>query len=646
MKSTIQFRVQPLIVATLVILAVFSALNFQGHDYSYRWNMLALFVLLMLTTVHLITHYPQPLQLSRQYALISYGLFMLWSVISLFWSAVPSDSLLAWLTQLTGVFALYLGYQASSEQWRNFKWLLLPLALVVTSYTLYQSQVLHIGRPSGFLLNWNSNAAFIALLILPTCALFLQVPSKLQQHALGLVILYCAIAIGVTQSRGGLLVLLVGLLPLFWVQRSQAKAYWVIAQLVVYLLLGFAVAELLQGGGLGQRMVQSVSSGTAGGLSVEQLGSGRHALWAAGWQMYLDRPFLGWGTGMYHWLYPQYRNPLWLEAGQMAHNDYLEALLGLGPIGLLLLLLFVASVARLFWRAMRVKNLEYLALAGGALGILLHSFLTFNLSQSAIVIVLGLFVGYLSKALQDKVLVDGNPQCFAKPLYFVVVSVTGLVLSLWLGGLYMGFLQAELAGHEPHPGRRFAYIESAQKWLPYMAKYDALMAAAVIDLAMQEGSAGMTAEEHQKLMNYALTKVDSALLKNPLHSLNYKNKAEILEAWAQTPEQKQQVIEIYQQVLVHDPYDLVTRYRLTELLASLGQDVEAHRLLFAGLGKAYFTDLEFGMVYLLKVKQILEAGTITKVQGELLDKQLKQLATRMRHYKRGHFVLHGLGIES
>lgn len=624
------------------MIAVFSALNFQGHEYSFRWNLLALCLLLLLTIAHLFTHKPQQLRLSRHYALLSYTAFMLWALSSLCWSAVPSDSLLAWLTLLGAVFALYLGYQINDRLWQFCKALLLPLTLIVAGYTLYQSLILNTQRPAGFLLNWNSNAAFIALLALPYCATLLQTKQTLTRHMLGLFLFICAMAIASTQSRGGLLALLIGLAPLCWLQyRHQRESNGVIV-LLAYLTAGFVATEILQNGAFTQRINAQIENTNL--ENIETLGSGRHALWAAAWQMYLDKPWLGWGLGMYHWLYPQYRDPMILESGQLVHNDYLEILMSLGPVGLLLLLAFVICVLRLFLRAWRNKNLSDLALAGSASAILLHSLVEFNLFQPAITIILGLYVGHLSKNNDNPIETQAEKETFSQPLYLGLSAVGGLALSIWFGSLFAGFYYSNLALKETRLPQRLTYLEKAQKWLPYMDRYYAWQASFIIDALKQELPEGMTAKEYNTLIQYALNQVNAAISKNSLHAANYRNLAELLETSAKTPEQVNAAMTAYRQALYHDPYDLESRYRLANLLEQQQREVEAYRLLFAGLDKAYFTNLKTGMGFLLKIHQIIETTNVTPEQKKALEDQLTELAMRSMKFLTGQFILRGIGI--
>lgn len=69
---------------------------------------------------------------------------------------------------------------------------------------------------------------------------------------------------------------------------------------------------------------------------------GRIAVWAAAWDAFKDRPWLGWGAGNYLMVAELYRNPLWDEVygattQDHAHNLFLEAMAASGLVGLVAL---------------------------------------------------------------------------------------------------------------------------------------------------------------------------------------------------------------------------------------------------------------------------------------------------------------------
>jgi O-antigen ligase len=636
--NKIQSAASPL----LMISAVFAALNYQGHDYSYRWNLLALFIMATLTLIFLWRNYDNCRPLKLHKAWILYSLYMLWSLAGLLWSAVPSDSLLFWSTQLCGVFALYLGYQARAEQWQVFKGLLLPIVLIVAGYTNYQAQYLHIQRPAGFLLNWNTNAAFIALLLLPLSLEFLRLEKSSHRLILGLTFTFCAIAIAATQSRGGVMVLILGLAPLL-VLRLQFHSSRIL-QLIAYLMLGFILAEwLLNSGGLFHRVAQTAAQ-TQTQSVIQSVGSGRHALWAAAWKMYLDQPLLGWGLGMFHWLYPQYRNPLLLEKGQLAHNDYLDTLLGLGPVGLILLLAFTGQIAYLLYQAIRQKNADKTVLASAALAILIHSFFSFNLFQSAIIIVIGFFIGYLSQSDSDYTRIAKPLVQFDRHIYYGAIGAVALLFNAWLLSLMMGFYYADQSFKTQDPMQKMERLTRAQQWLPYMAAFDAMITDHLLGLLTQRKPQDMTTEEQKALVDFALSKVQDLLQKNSLDSAGYRKQAALLAFTANTPEQKQRIVSLYQKALQFDPYDLKTRLHLAAILEYEQREAEANRLLFEAFDKAYFENPKVGLQFLIKIKSLFETTRLTPEQEQKLQSQLDDLSNLAMHSLYDNFTLKNIGV--
>lgn len=107
-----------------------------------------------------------------------------------------------------------------------------------------------------------------------------------------------------------------------------------------------------------------------------------------GLKMALDKPVLGWGLGTFADVYPQYRTFYTNFFVNQAHNDYVQLLVETGLLGFLTMLWFVGVM---YYRA--VRKLGHwtsdpngaLALAAmlGCTGILVHSFVDFNLQIPA-----------------------------------------------------------------------------------------------------------------------------------------------------------------------------------------------------------------------------------------------------------------------
>jgi len=97
-----------------------------------------------------------------------------------------------------------------------------------------------------------------------------------------------------------------------------------------------------------------------------------------------DHPVLGVGLGNFETAFPQYQSfpsDLWFDH---AHNDYLEAVAETGLVGALLIISALALFIRLAFKdwALRLRSQDNwirLGAAIGCCGILVHSFLDFNL---------------------------------------------------------------------------------------------------------------------------------------------------------------------------------------------------------------------------------------------------------------------------
>ncbi len=107
-----------------------------------------------------------------------------------------------------------------------------------------------------------------------------------------------------------------------------------------------------------------------------------------GLRMLIKRPFLGWGLGTFPIVYPEFRSFYTNFFVNQAHNDYLQLLVETGLAGFSIAIWFLVLVFR--QAAGKLKNWTDTASGGltvaallGCVGILVHSFLDFNLQIPA-----------------------------------------------------------------------------------------------------------------------------------------------------------------------------------------------------------------------------------------------------------------------
>ena len=105
-------------------------------------------------------------------------------------------------------------------------------------------------------------------------------------------------------------------------------------------------------------------------------------------RMWRARPILGWGFGTFPVAYPQFRSFYTTFFVNEAHNDYLQLLTETGLVGFAIALWFLTTTSRRAWAKLReetetVNGTLTIAALVGCAGILVHSFLDFNLQVPA-----------------------------------------------------------------------------------------------------------------------------------------------------------------------------------------------------------------------------------------------------------------------
>ena len=497
---------------------------------------------------------------------VSYGVLFVWQLCSIIWSPAASDSFLIVLTTSLLLLAVFLGFQLNTKQKNIMTSLLILLGIVVASYTCYQALILKVSRPSGFFLNWNTNAAFMGMILLPLSARYLLK----ERLGFGLVISFIIFTITLTISRGALLGLFFGLVLIFSAKSKQQNSLAPLLRLTAWLVFGFFIGNSVLSQFLGQesvgaKLLETIQATqqaiTASDVQVidkdsevgeqQELGhkpllkiaSGRHYLWDAAWRMYQDKPVLGWGIGTYHWLYPQYRSAEYGELGQFAHNDYLQYLMELGPLGLLLILVFTGAVFIQVWRipqqvVNRPERLEMLGYAAACIAFLIHTGLTFHFYQAAMLIIFGLYLGLMSQDLSTRQFV-AKRKIMRQRCFVGLVSLC-LLCIVSLGTLFSGFNALPKQQDKISPQQVFINLTAAIQRTPYIEELVAFQSSVLVDLLIEQPKA-QSPTQRKALMLYALTLVDQAIASNSLRARNYYNRAQLFSMLPDSPGRQQNI---------------------------------------------------------------------------------------------------------
>jgi O-antigen ligase len=628
--------------------ALLSAMCAVGHEYSYRWALLALALLLAALLGQTFARRADSISLPDTAAFWCWLAIAAWATASLLWSTVPGDTLLTLPVLYGGLLTLAWGFRANDRQWRYFQWALMGLALIVIAYTLYQAFVLKADRPSGFLRYWNTNSALIGMILLPACASWLRRQNQGQgwrMLPLGFFIALCSFAMALGQSRGSLLALALGVAALLSAAAMIRGLRLKLLYLPVWIIAGYILGDLGHGGLLLSRLTELVAQGS--GAEPVAIGSGREHLWPAGWHMAQDRPWLGWGLGVFFRLYPQYRDPMFIESGKLVHNDYLQYLVELGPIGLVLALTWFGAVTRLGWKLFVAGNTDDARLSDTALSLacilmLMQCTFEFYLYQFCMVMLLGAYLGRMHRRLLDL----GAARVRIVPLGRVtslgqlgVVGTLSLVCGAGLLSLYLGIRTLHEADHKP-PEVIMSLFESAARFMPLMDEPHTGMGNVTAFVMENRQVSKPPKPEEERLIRFGIEQLDQAIALNPLRSASYRDKARLLFQLGAKPEE---ISACFDTALGITPDDLDTRVMYANYLDMSEHKEQALQVALDGLGRRYFTEIRYGQNLLTKIGYLLPAGT-TETQKQAFLKQqetLKEIA-RTGRMKYSDFVLERL----
>lgn len=192
-----------------------------------------------------------------------------------------------------------------------------------------------------------------------------------------------AATIFLSGSRGGMLAFLAELLILAVFLVRQQRGIRTALSVGAFLLMVISLLTWIGGGELSRR-ISSISKESRSEISGgTRLTIDRDAL-----HMFVKKPVLGWGLETFPIVYPQFRSFYTNFFVNEAHNDYLQLLVEMGLLGFATMLWFLIVVYRRAIRKIKnwtseVSGAVTLACMLGCSGILVHSFVDFNLQIPA-----------------------------------------------------------------------------------------------------------------------------------------------------------------------------------------------------------------------------------------------------------------------
>ncbi|NOQ64388.1 MAG: hypothetical protein GQ582_07735 [Methyloprofundus sp.] len=634
--------IKPLLVnlslACSICLCLFLAINTSGGEKVHLYYFSSISFLVGLILYQFFSCYQKTLILAYNRYLIFLILFIIWATLSIFWSPVFSSSLSAVTLIYFFPIGVILGFWSNQQQQGFFYNLLILLLLVITWKSVQQNL---FSTPTlqalGFFSNKNTNGIFMCMILLPLCAQCLkQSTAAYTQYMLAIALFLGAFTVALSTSRGATLGLSIGVLLLLTHTLYHKLSLVPFLKMSAYLCAGYFSTELIAGTNNWQRLAESTTAG-----NVAALANGRDFLWQSGWEMYLDRPLFGWGFNMFNWLFPQYRHAP--DMGLYAHNDYLQFLIELGPVGLLLfvgfLISFFMSCKKLYiLSSAQHDKLESLGLIAACIALFIHSFFSFNLYQSGPLLLLGLYIGVLTQQL-NKLAPEKNihwqassSQFSSASGYYGVLSVLAILLCLMAGLQVFGLEKLE----KTYPNN-IAFLQESEKahtLLPYEEHILAIQLSLYQQL-LSDTTLNLSLENQRFLVKNGLRVSNEAIDKNPYRASNYTHKADFytLTSAASHPERLQKIKLAYTQAIKVNPFSLRIRVNYANVLIKQGEIDQAIQIYKEGLNKKYYGAFQDPIYYLNSLLNILltteRQKAITNIKQQIVALQ-KQAENRQR----------------
>jgi len=282
-----------------------------------------------------------------------------------------------------------------SSQARKIAMILMAYGFLVAAFALVQGVApngklywLRTPQMGGWIygpyVNHNHYAGLMELLVpVPLVIALSRLAHEKTRIVAGMVAAVMVGTIFLCGSRGGMLAVFVELALFAAVLLRQKRTARIVLSAVAFAAVLVSLLVWLGGKQLTSR-VSSISTETRGEIS----GGMRLSIDRDGIRMFRQRPILGWGLGTFPVVYPQFRSFYTNFFVNEAHDDYVQLLAEMGTLGFAVMLWFLVT---LFRRARQkigkwpteVGGAATLASILGVTGILVHSFVDFNLQIPA-----------------------------------------------------------------------------------------------------------------------------------------------------------------------------------------------------------------------------------------------------------------------
>lgn len=547
-----------------------------------------------------------------------------------------------WLIVIVGYSTLFYLLVSFIDRWEHVRTLAVMIVLMgvgEASWTIVQGLAWNVLRPSGTFFNPNFLAGYLAV----TWAVLLSVavygyrhvaafsrpwlPPVLWWWVLGSALCGLLVAILLTQSRGGMIVWLVGTTFVL-----TARYGWKLAGIcaAVVLLLGLVVPTSIRDRVLAEHQQNPVSYA-------------RWQMWQGALTQMADHP-LGIGLGLYQYTYPLYAFPVEGEisrfgkVAQTPHNDYLQMGVEMGAgsilvfgIGVVLLIRELRDVLQS--RLRRLQRSLIVGIGGGLIALLTHAAFDSSLRESALAILLILCGGMIVSVARFTR--RGSDAVYVMPIHPRWAWGIGAACLLMIAGMEVtrmgvAWMKFDAASRRAMTGDTTTAIEGLKAAIaldPSKALYHHGLGSVY--------ARAFEASRDKQAFQLAYAEFKCAIELNPLDSRLlgllaqlYLSAAQISTSPASLDGQQKvwvrAAVPVYERAIQLAPFSAVYRYEQAKLYWLLGQRSEAEQR----AQEAENLEPNFLPARAFLARLWIEEGQVEKARG-----QLREILARQERYK-------------
>ncbi|MBK7420922.1 MAG: O-antigen ligase family protein [Nitrospira sp.] len=547
-----------------------------------------------------------------------------------------------WLIMIAGYATLFYLLVSFVDRWEHIRMLTLVIVLMgvgEAGWAIMQGLAWNVVRPAGTFFNPNFLAGYLTVTwtILVSGAIYgyRQIPAFSRPWmspvlwwlgfvtALGMLFL----AVLFTQSRGGMIVCLVGTGFVLTARYGWKLAGSCVAAVV---LLGLFVPTPIRDRVLTEHQQNPVSYA-------------RWQMWQGAVAQMVDHPF-GIGLGLYQYTYPLYAFPIdgeisrFGKVAQTPHNDYLQMGVEMGPgailvfgIGVVLLIRELRQVLQS--RLRRWQRSLIVGIGGGVMALLTHAALDSSLRESALAIMLALCSAMIVSAA--RLTRRGADAVYVIPIHSrwtwgIGVACLVLVVGVEVTRLGVAWMKFDAASRRAIAGDTDAAIEGLKAAVsldPGKALYHHGLGSVY--------ARAFEASRDKQAFQLAYAEFKQAIELNPLDSRLlgllgqlYLSAARVSLSPASLDDQQKvwlhAAVQVYERAIQLSPFSAMYRYEQARLYWMLGERSDAERR-----GKeAENLEPNFLPARALLARLWIEVGQVDQARG-----QVREILARQARYK-------------